>query len=74
MAKFDFPGVWRDVKTHRRAYVLTAVASFGGYIIPRHLSFYLRTQLTYVSSMLFGWDTGLIGVCLPSHTRNHLTK
>jgi SP family sugar:H+ symporter-like MFS transporter len=43
MAKLDLPAVWRDIKTYRRAYTLTAVASFGG--------------------MLFGWDTGLIGVC-----------
>jgi SP family sugar:H+ symporter-like MFS transporter len=43
MAKLDLPAVWRDIKTYRRAYTLTAIASFGG--------------------MLFGWDTGLIGVC-----------
>jgi SP family sugar:H+ symporter-like MFS transporter len=43
MTKLDLPAVWRDIKTYRRAYTLTAVASFGG--------------------MLFGWDTGLIGVC-----------
>lgn len=42
MAKLDLPAVWRDIKTYRRAYLLTAIASFGG--------------------MLFGWDTGLIGV------------
>lgn len=30
MAKLDLAGVWRDIKTYRRAYVLTAVASFGG--------------------------------------------
>lgn len=42
MAKLDLPAIWRDVKTYRRAYLLTAIASFGG--------------------MLFGWDTGLIGV------------
>jgi hypothetical protein len=42
MAKLDLPAVWRDIKTYRKAYLLTAIASFGG--------------------MLFGWDTGLIGV------------
>jgi len=42
MAKFNFVDVWADVKAYRRAYLLTAVASFGG--------------------MLFGWDTGLIGL------------
>ncbi|PSN72138.1 MFS quinate transporter-like protein QutD [Corynespora cassiicola Philippines] len=30
MAKFDMSAVWRDIKAYRRAYVLTAVASFGG--------------------------------------------
>jgi MFS family permease len=30
MAKFNFAEVWSDIKTYRRAYVLTAVASFGG--------------------------------------------
>ena len=30
MAKFDAAQVVRDVKTYRRAYLLTAVASFGG--------------------------------------------
>ncbi|KAH5760740.1 hypothetical protein HBI88_178010 [Parastagonospora nodorum] len=30
MAKLDLPAVWRDVKTYRRAYLLTAIASFGG--------------------------------------------
>jgi SP family sugar:H+ symporter-like MFS transporter len=44
MAKLDLPAVWRDIKAYRRAYLLTAIASFGG--------------------MLFGWDTGLIGVSL----------
>lgn len=42
MAKLDLPAVWRDIKAYRKAYTLTAIASFGG--------------------MLFGWDTGLIGV------------
>jgi len=45
MANLDLPAIWRDVKTYRRAYLLTAIASFGG--------------------MLFGWDTGLIGVPPP---------
>ncbi|KAF2625771.1 general substrate transporter [Macroventuria anomochaeta] len=30
MAKLDLPAVWRDIKTYRRAYLLTVVASFGG--------------------------------------------
>jgi hypothetical protein len=30
MAKLDLPAVWRDIKTYRRAYLLTAIASFGG--------------------------------------------
>ncbi|KAF1945721.1 MFS quinate transporter-like protein QutD [Clathrospora elynae] len=30
MAKLDLPQVWSDIKTYRRAYFLTAVASFGG--------------------------------------------
>lgn len=46
MAKFNLNDVWTDVKAYRRAYILTAVASFGG--------------------MLFGWDTGLIGTCIPT--------
>jgi hypothetical protein len=53
MAKLDLPAVWRDVKTYRRAYTLTAIASFGG--------------------MLFGWDTGLIGVCVISQHDVHCT-
>jgi SP family sugar:H+ symporter-like MFS transporter len=31
MAKFDFATVWRDIKTYRKAYILTGIASFGGY-------------------------------------------
>lgn len=34
MAKFDLPAVWRDIKTYRRAYLLTVVASFGGMVSP----------------------------------------
>jgi hypothetical protein len=30
MAKFDLAQVWSDIKTYRRAYLLTLVASFGG--------------------------------------------
>ena len=30
MAKLDMAEVWADIKTYRRAYLLTAVASFGG--------------------------------------------
>jgi hypothetical protein len=30
MAKLDLPTVWADIKTYRRAYLLTAIASFGG--------------------------------------------
>lgn len=30
MAKLDLPAVWRDVKAYRKAYTLTAIASFGG--------------------------------------------
>ena len=32
MAKFDMAGVWRDIVTYRRAYLLTVVASFGGMV------------------------------------------
>lgn len=32
MAKLDLPTVWRDIKTYRRAYLLTVVASFGGMV------------------------------------------
>lgn len=32
MAKFDMATVWRDIVTYRRAYLLTAVASFGGMV------------------------------------------
>ena len=32
MAKLDLPAVWRDIKTYRRAYILTVVASFGGMV------------------------------------------
>jgi hypothetical protein len=53
MAKLDLPAVWRDIKTYRKAYLLTAIASFGG--------------------MLFGWDTGLIGV-RRSHSHFTCTK
>lgn len=30
MAKLNMAEVWADIKTYRRAYLLTAVASFGG--------------------------------------------
>lgn len=30
MAKLDVTAVWADIKAYRRAYLLTAVASFGG--------------------------------------------
>ena len=30
MAKLDMAEGWADIKTYRRAYLLTAVASFGG--------------------------------------------
>jgi hypothetical protein len=30
MAKLNMSEVWADIKTYRRAYLLTAVASFGG--------------------------------------------
>ena len=30
MAKFDMAAVWRDIVIYRNAYVLTAIASFGG--------------------------------------------
>jgi hypothetical protein len=32
MAKFDMVAVWRDIKAYRQAYILTAVASFGGMV------------------------------------------
>lgn len=32
MAKLDLASVWRDIKTYRRAYLLTVVASFGGMV------------------------------------------
>ena len=32
MAKLDLATVWRDIKTYRRAYLLTVVASFGGMV------------------------------------------
>jgi hypothetical protein len=33
MAKFDLAAVWRDIKAYRQAYVLTAVAAFGGMLL-----------------------------------------
>jgi len=30
MAKTNAHGIWADIKTYRRAYILTVVASFGG--------------------------------------------
>ena len=39
MGKVDFKAIWRDVKAYRQAYVLTAVASFGGMVcVPRLFS------------------------------------
>lgn len=32
MTKLDLLTVWRDIKTYRRAYLLTVVASFGGMV------------------------------------------
>jgi hypothetical protein len=32
MAKFDIKAMWRDIKAYRQAYILTAVASFGGMV------------------------------------------
>jgi SP family sugar:H+ symporter-like MFS transporter len=30
LSENKLPGVWADIKEYRRAYTLTAVASFGG--------------------------------------------
>lgn len=35
MAKLNLPAIWHDIKTYRRAYTLTAIASFGGMLFVR---------------------------------------
>jgi SP family sugar:H+ symporter-like MFS transporter len=62
MARFDLKRVWADIVQYRRAYILTAVASFGGMLFgwgrqilrsPTH-SRALYAKLSFT-------DTGLIG-------------